>query len=73
MRTYELLTLTYGTASASFLTTRVIQELANHEKDQYLKSALIARRDFTWITSSPVQILWKKQEQLAIKLPRDIA
>ncbi|XP_011705898.1 PREDICTED: uncharacterized protein LOC105461108, partial [Wasmannia auropunctata] len=46
IRTYELLTLTYGTAPASFLATKVIQQLADLEENQFPKGAVIARRDF---------------------------
>ncbi|XP_011858217.1 PREDICTED: uncharacterized protein LOC105555783 [Vollenhovia emeryi] len=46
IKTYELLTLTYGTASASFLATKVIQQLADLEEDHFPKGAAIARRDF---------------------------
>jgi len=46
IRTYELLTLTYGTAPASFLATKVIQQLADLEENQFPKGAVVARRDF---------------------------
>lgn len=46
IKTYELLTLTYGNAPASFLATRVIQKLANLEERQFPKGALITRRNF---------------------------
>lgn len=46
IRTYELLTLTYGTAPASFLATKVIHQLADLEENQFPKGAAIARRDF---------------------------
>lgn len=46
IKTYELVTLTYGTASASFLATKVIQQLADLEEDQFPKGAMITRRDF---------------------------
>ncbi|XP_011859017.1 PREDICTED: uncharacterized protein LOC105556528 [Vollenhovia emeryi] len=46
IETYELLTLTYGTASASFVATKVIQQLADLEADQFPKGAQAARRDF---------------------------
>ncbi|KMQ81982.1 bel12-ag transposon polyprotein [Lasius niger] len=35
IKTYELVTLTYGTAPASFLATKVIQQLAKMEEDQF--------------------------------------
>jgi len=46
IRTYELLTLTYGTAPALFLATKVIHQLADLKENQFPKSAAIARRDF---------------------------
>lgn len=46
LKTYELLTLTYGTAPASFLATKVIHQLAELEENQFPKGASIARRDF---------------------------
>lgn len=46
IKTYELLTLTYGTAPASFLATKVIHQLADLEEDQFPLGAKIARRDF---------------------------
>ncbi|XP_036148371.1 uncharacterized protein LOC105833274 [Monomorium pharaonis] len=46
IETYELLTLTYGTASASFLATKTIQHLAELRKNNYPKGAAIVIRDF---------------------------
>lgn len=46
MKTYELVTLTYGIASASFLVTKVIQQLADLEENEFPIEASIARRDF---------------------------
>ncbi|XP_025995820.2 uncharacterized protein LOC105202869 [Solenopsis invicta] len=46
LKTYELLTLTYGTAPASFLATKVIYQLAELEENRFPKGAAIARRDF---------------------------
>ncbi|XP_011169784.3 uncharacterized protein LOC105202802 [Solenopsis invicta] len=46
IKTYELLTLTYGTAPASFLATKVIQQLADIEEEQFPKGAAIASWDF---------------------------
>jgi len=46
IKTYELSTLTYGTAPASFLATRAIQELADLEENSFPKGVEIARRDF---------------------------
>ncbi|XP_018394988.1 PREDICTED: uncharacterized protein LOC108773621 [Cyphomyrmex costatus] len=45
IKTYELMTLTYGTAPASFLATKVIQRLAELEENQFPRGALIAARD----------------------------
>lgn len=44
LKTYELLTLTYGTASYS--ATKVIQHLSTLEENQFPIGAKIARRDF---------------------------
>ncbi|XP_029659434.1 uncharacterized protein LOC115233264 [Formica exsecta] len=46
IKTYELITLTYGTASASFLAIKVIQQLADLEENEFPIGASIARRDF---------------------------
>lgn len=46
VRTYELVTLTYGTAPASFLATKAIHQIADLEEAQYPKGAMVARRDF---------------------------
>jgi len=45
IKVYELLTLTYGTAPASFLATRAIHELADLEENNFPLGAEIARRD----------------------------
>ncbi|XP_018310912.1 uncharacterized protein, partial [Mycetomoellerius zeteki] len=46
MKTYELLTLTYGTAPASFIATKVIQRLADLEAHKFPKGAAAAYKDF---------------------------
>lgn len=46
VKTYELLTLTYGMAPASFLATKVIHQLANLEEHQFPIGATTVRRDF---------------------------
>jgi len=46
IKTYELLILIYVTAPASFLVTKMIQQLVDLEENQFPKSASIARRDF---------------------------
>lgn len=46
IKTYELITSTYGTASASFLATKLIQQLADLEESKFAIGSLIARRDF---------------------------
>lgn len=43
--TYELLTVTYGTASAPFLATRVLSQLANDEQNTFPEAAEILRKD----------------------------
>lgn len=46
IKTYELRTLTYGTAPAAFIATKVIQQLANSEAHRFPKGAAAARTDF---------------------------
>ncbi|XP_043466286.1 uncharacterized protein LOC122501086 [Leptopilina heterotoma] len=43
---YELTTVTYGTASAPYLATRVLQELAENEKENFPDASEIIKRDF---------------------------
>ncbi|XP_065080802.1 uncharacterized protein LOC135703482 [Ochlerotatus camptorhynchus] len=44
--TYELLTITYGTASAPFLATRTLQQLAKDEGDKYPEAVEAVVEDF---------------------------
>ncbi|XP_065087242.1 uncharacterized protein LOC135708976 [Ochlerotatus camptorhynchus] len=46
LQTYELKTVTYGTASAPFLATRVLQQLADDEQHDFPEAAGILRKDF---------------------------
>ncbi|KAG7198908.1 hypothetical protein KM043_015726 [Ampulex compressa] len=46
VRAYELLTVTYGTAPASFLATRCLQEMAELEKALLPLGATVVKRDF---------------------------
>ncbi|XP_055604663.1 uncharacterized protein LOC129752900 [Uranotaenia lowii] len=46
MQTYELKTVTYGTASAPYLATRVLQQLAEDENERFPRAAKVLRRDF---------------------------
>uniref|UniRef100_A0A4Y0BGQ3 Integrase catalytic domain-containing protein n=1 Tax=Anopheles funestus TaxID=62324 RepID=A0A4Y0BGQ3_ANOFN len=46
LETYELKTVTYGTASAPFLATRTLIQLANDEGTSYPLAATILKRDF---------------------------
>ncbi|XP_018364348.1 PREDICTED: uncharacterized protein LOC108762043, partial [Trachymyrmex cornetzi] len=46
LKTFELLTLTYGTASASFLAIRVIHKLAEDESELFPIGSRIILRDF---------------------------
>ncbi|XP_062704266.1 uncharacterized protein LOC134286638 [Aedes albopictus] len=46
MGTYELKTVTYGTASAPFLATRVLQQLSEDEQDRFPQAAQVLRKDF---------------------------
>jgi hypothetical protein len=43
---YDLLTVTYGTAPASFLATRCLKELANQYKDQYPEASFTLENNF---------------------------
>ncbi|XP_055527495.1 uncharacterized protein LOC129720100 [Wyeomyia smithii] len=44
--TYELKTVTYGTASAPFLATRILQQLADDECNEFPEAAKVLRKDF---------------------------
>lgn len=46
LNTYELQTVTYGTASAPFLATRVLLQLANDEQQHFPEAAKVLRNDF---------------------------
>lgn len=46
LSTYELLTVTYGTAPASFLATKTLQQLASAEAQNYPVGSAIVRRNF---------------------------
>ncbi|XP_036138905.1 uncharacterized protein LOC118644436 [Monomorium pharaonis] len=46
LRTFELLTVTYGTASASYLATRCLTHLADHYSSEFPVDSLRLRRDF---------------------------
>ncbi|XP_071648480.1 uncharacterized protein [Temnothorax longispinosus] len=46
IKTYEMLTVTYGTIPASFSVTKSMKQLAKLEADQFPIGALIALRDF---------------------------
>jgi len=46
IRTFELLTVTYGTASASFLAIRSLRKLAEEHLEQYPLASKITLRDF---------------------------
>ncbi|XP_062549772.1 uncharacterized protein LOC134214408 isoform X2 [Armigeres subalbatus] len=46
MQTFELKTVTYGTASAPYLATRVLKELANDECEHFPQAAAVLRTDF---------------------------
>lgn len=46
LRTYRLSTVTYGTTSASFMTTNCLVALAEQFKDQYPIASTAIRRDF---------------------------
>ncbi|XP_058827527.1 uncharacterized protein LOC131687455 [Topomyia yanbarensis] len=44
--TFKLKTVTYGTASAPYLATRVLQQLADDEQDAFPEAADVLRKDF---------------------------
>jgi Pao retrotransposon peptidase/Family of unknown function (DUF5641)/Integrase zinc binding domain len=46
IQTYQLTTVTYGTACAPYLATKALQQLANDEDDHFPAAARVARRDF---------------------------
>ncbi|XP_065095795.1 uncharacterized protein LOC135717594 [Ochlerotatus camptorhynchus] len=46
LQTYELQTVTYGTASAPFLATRVLQQLADDEQTDLPEAVNVLRKDF---------------------------
>lgn len=46
IKSFSLETVTYGTASAPFLATRALQQLAEDEKSKYPLAARITKRDF---------------------------
>ncbi|XP_018406189.1 PREDICTED: uncharacterized protein LOC108782410 [Cyphomyrmex costatus] len=46
IKTYELMTVTYSTSSASFLTTRCIKHLADHHSSTFPIGSACIRRDF---------------------------
>ncbi|XP_018400787.1 PREDICTED: uncharacterized protein LOC108778179 [Cyphomyrmex costatus] len=46
IKIYELMTVTYGTSSASFLTTRCIKHLADHHSSMFPIGSACIRRDF---------------------------
>ncbi|XP_065095628.1 uncharacterized protein LOC135717467 [Ochlerotatus camptorhynchus] len=46
LQTYELKTVTYGTTSAPFLATRVLQQLADDEQHDFPEAAGILKKDF---------------------------
>ncbi|XP_052901335.1 uncharacterized protein LOC128307494 [Anopheles moucheti] len=56
LHTYKLCTVTYGTASAPYLATRVLSQLADDEGIEYPKAAQVLKRDFyvdDLVTGSP--------------------
>uniref|UniRef100_A0A8D8M962 Peptidase aspartic putative domain-containing protein n=1 Tax=Cacopsylla melanoneura TaxID=428564 RepID=A0A8D8M962_9HEMI len=46
VQVYRLKTITYGTASAPFLATQTLMQLANDEKDSFPLAAKITKQDF---------------------------
>lgn len=46
LKTFELLTVTYGTSPMSFLAIRSLRKLAEEESDSYPLGSLVVLRDF---------------------------
>lgn len=46
IKIYKLLTVTYGTASAPYLATRTLNQLANDKKDNFPKASQVMLNDF---------------------------
>lgn len=46
LRTYELTTVTYGTAAAPYLATKCLQRLADEEASKFPRAAKVLREDF---------------------------
>ena len=46
IQTYQLNTVTYGTASAPYLTTRTLQQLASDKETNYSRAAVTFKSDF---------------------------
>lgn len=46
VQTYKLITVTYGTSSASFLTTRYLKYLAEKHANKYPRGSMCVQRDF---------------------------
>ncbi|XP_076247789.1 uncharacterized protein LOC143187453 [Calliopsis andreniformis] len=73
VKTYELNTVTYGTASAPFLAVRCLQQLANDEQNKFPRAAAIFKRDFYMddlLTGAATRDLALKIRDEAIALAR---
>jgi hypothetical protein len=46
IQTYELQTVTYGTASAPYLATASLKKLAEEEREKYLRTTTALSQDF---------------------------
>ncbi len=46
IKTFELTTITYGTASAPFQAIRCLQQIANDEKDFFKLASIVIKRVF---------------------------
>ena len=46
LKTYELKTVTYGTAAAPYIATKCLQQLAEYEKSEFPVAAKLTKRDF---------------------------
>ncbi|XP_043498454.1 uncharacterized protein LOC122521768 [Polistes fuscatus] len=52
IKTYRLNTVIYGTASASFLATRTLHQLASDESERFPRASVILKEDFYWASKN---------------------
>lgn len=68
LKHYKLLTVTYGTAAAPFLSTRSLQEIANKEREAYPEASEVLENDVYMDDA----MTGAEDEDAAIKLQRDL-